>query len=320
MTRMRAFCKPTRHHTSRQRPFPALAALLVVLVGAPAGVGAWEWPLASFRIDAGFGQLRNGNVTTAVWLSAQEPAVSAAHPGEVIFTRVENGSGAASPHGYGNFVVLEHEDGLRSVYANMGAVTTRADPTVSQGDTLGTVGVSGFAYGDQLGFHLIDEELGQLVNPFLILPSLEDSQPPVIQGVFLQRGDELIPVNPQTAVDVGTTFQVLVEAYDTVESTSGTRRVPPKSVTVTLGEQQPRAISFDTMQYGDNRFRLASGQPVDALYLGQTRMRLEEVTVGTEPTSLVIRVEDFAGNRASAEYRLLPQAGPAAEEGTSGSS
>ncbi len=298
----------------------AVAALLAMLTAAPAGVAAWEWPLASFRIDAGFGQLRNGNVTTAVWLSAQEPAVQAAHPGEVIFTRVEGAAGKGSPHGYGNFVVLEHEDGLRSVYANMGAVSSMDDSTASQGATLGTVGVSGFAYGDQLGFHLIDEELGQLVNPFLILPSLDDSQPPVIQGVFLQRGDDVIPVNRQTSIEAGTTFQVLVEAYDTVESTSGTRRVPPKTVTVTLGEQQPRTISFDTMQYGDNRFRLASGQPVDTLYLGQTRMRPGEVSIGTEPTSLIVRVEDFSGNRASAEYRLLPQAGPAAEEGTSGSS
>ncbi len=294
--------------------------VLAILTAAAAASGAWEWPLSTFRVDAGFAQPRDGAITTAVWLSAQEPAVGAAHPGEVVFTRVEGEAVVdGTPHGYGNFVVLQHEDGLRSIYSNMGAVGATDAVAVEQGDTLGTVGVSGFAYGDQLGFHMIDEELGRLVNPFVILPPVDDGEPPVIQGVFLRRDDTTIPVSRETELDAETTFDVFVEAYDTAETTSGTRRVPPKSITVTLGDGEPRSVSFDTMEYVDGRFHPAGGRPVDTLYAAEGQIHVAELTIGTEAATLTVRVEDFAGNRTSAEYRILPRATGTDDDGTAGS-
>jgi hypothetical protein len=283
-------------------------AVAVLLILFPGVLAAWEWPLSSFRVDAGFAQMRNGEVTSAVWLSAQEPQVSAAHPGEVIFTKSE---GRGVPHGFGNFAVLEHEDGLRSVYTNMGAVEPPIDRNVETGAPLGTVGVSGFAYGDQLGFHLIDGELQQLVNPFLILPPLEDTDPPVISSVLIADGDSPRPLSRQNDLLEGSAVTLLVEAYDTVEGPLGTRRIPPKRVAVTVGESGEEAVLFDTMQYGDDGYRLSSGHEVNNVYAEDGRIRVGTFPIAEEVTRISVRVEDFAGNRASAEYQVsvIPSAG-----------
>jgi hypothetical protein len=281
---------------------------IVILLLLPGVLVAWEWPLSSFRVDAGFAQIRDGEVTSAVWLSAQEPQVGAAHPGEVIFTKSE---GRGVPHGFGNFAVLEHEDGLRSVYTNMGAVEPPINPVVQTGDSLGTVGVSGFAYGDQLGFHLIDGELQQLVNPFLILPPLEDTDPPVISAVLIADGESPRALSRQNDLLEGSTVTLLVEAYDTVQGTLGTRRVPPKRIAVTVGEDGEEAVLFDTMQYGDDGYRLSSGHRVGDVYAEDGRIRVGTFPIAEEVTRISVRVEDFAGNRASAEYQVsvIPSAG-----------
>ena len=291
---MRAHCPLRRLSVLYRACFLGTIALLL-----PGAVSAWEWPLSAFRVAAGFAQVRNGEVTSAVWLSAQEPQVGAAHPGEVIFTKHED---RGVPHGFGNFAVLEHEDGLRSVYSNMGALEPPIDSEVETGDSLGTVGVSGFAYGDQLGFHLIDEELQQLVNPFLILPPMEDTDPPVIANVLVSNDESVRPLARQNDLIEGSVVSFLVQAYDTVEGTSGTRRITPKSVTVVVGEGEEQTVRFDIMQYRDDGYLLASGQPVSELYADEGRIRLGSFTIGNQVTRIVIRVEDFAGNRASAEY------------------
>ncbi|NBC30512.1 MAG: hypothetical protein GVY29_11060, partial [Spirochaetes bacterium] len=89
-------------------------------------------------------------------------------------------------------------------------------------------------------------------------------------------------------------------------------RVPPKSVTVVVGEEEEETVLFDIMQYGDDGYLLASGQPVSEVYAEEGRIRVGSFTIGDQVTSIVIRVEDFAGNRASAEYGVTVISGSGA--------
>lgn len=287
----------------RRRLRLLLTLVLTSAVAVP--LAAWQWPLSEFRIDTGFGQPRNGVMSTGIRLSAEEPQVRAAHPGELVFSRTEDAV-TGLPHGLGNLAVIEHEDGLRSIYSNMGTIDRPLGPELAQGDVLGTVGVSGFAYGDQLGFHLTDVELQRLVNPLLILPPLTDEIAPVVAGVFLLRDGETVRLNRRSSVAGGVEYVLLIEAYDTVASPQGTRRIPPMELSVSLGEEEERRIRFETLQYRDGSFVLTSGHALNDLYATETRLRIGSIRVGSEPLRLAVRVEDFAGNRGSAEYILVP--------------
>ncbi len=70
--------------------------------------------------------------------------------------------------GWGNTVVVEHEQGLRSRYAHMREINVTEGQTVNKEISLGTVGMTGWTTGPHL--HLETYQYGQAVDPRSILP------------------------------------------------------------------------------------------------------------------------------------------------------
>jgi murein DD-endopeptidase MepM/ murein hydrolase activator NlpD len=70
----------------------------------------------------------------------------------------------AGPLGiYGNTVIVDHGQGLFTLYAHLSDVSTQKGQAVKRGETLGRSGLSGLAGGDHLHFSMI--VAGQFVNP-----------------------------------------------------------------------------------------------------------------------------------------------------------
>jgi len=58
--------------------------------------------------------------------------------------------------GYGNLVILDHGDGLFSLFAHLGTLAHAVGDGVAKGDVLGTVGDTGSLKGAYLYFELRD--------------------------------------------------------------------------------------------------------------------------------------------------------------------
>lgn len=65
--------------------------------------------------------------------------------------------------GYGNLVILDHGGGLETRYAHCASLSVQAGDTVSEGETLGTVGSTGHSTGPHL--HLEVRENGVATDP-----------------------------------------------------------------------------------------------------------------------------------------------------------
>jgi murein DD-endopeptidase MepM/ murein hydrolase activator NlpD len=75
-------------------------------------------------------------------------------------------------HGnYGNMVVLDHGNGLQSVYAHLAKRAAEAGQAVRQGQVIGAVGKSGNATGPHLHFEV--RRGGRCVDPKPYLPAPE---------------------------------------------------------------------------------------------------------------------------------------------------
>ncbi|MDR1728390.1 MAG: peptidoglycan DD-metalloendopeptidase family protein [Acidobacteriota bacterium] len=83
--------------------------------------------------------------------------VVAALPGKVV--------AAGNEGGYGNTVMVEHEDGLRTRYAHLSSINVKVGDRVTSEDTLGTVGSTGRSTGAHLHFEVLRH--GKPVNPLL---------------------------------------------------------------------------------------------------------------------------------------------------------
>lgn len=68
---------------------------------------------------------------------------------------------------YGNYVILNHADGMQSLYGHLTAYSVRRGQPIEQGQTIGTVGNTGYSTGPHLHFGLFKG--GASVNPLKYL-------------------------------------------------------------------------------------------------------------------------------------------------------
>jgi hypothetical protein len=140
----------------------------------------------------------------------------------------------------------------------------------------------------------------------LILPPRVDDAAPVIGAVSVELDGNTRPLRQGLRIPQGRRFAVYVDAYDAVAAGTGRRRIAPREIRVALGDGEAEIVDFETIRPADGGLRLADGGSLTDMYAPDGSMRVGSFTMGAEITRLSVRVEDFAGNRASAEYRLLP--------------
>ena len=84
-------------------------------------------------------------------------------------------AGAVTASGYdsknGNYVLLSHGDGLETYYAHLTESSVKPGDTVTQGQTIGTVGSTGQSTGPHLHFEVRQDEGCQ--DPLNYFPNME---------------------------------------------------------------------------------------------------------------------------------------------------
>ena len=136
---------------TKQAPVPQDAATktetssseaVQAIVNAPAADGKFRWPLSG-TVITDFASSRSG-----INIAAQEgTAVRAAEGGTVIYT-------GSAVQGYGNLILIKHENGYVSAYAHLKDITVAKGETVNRGDAIGSTGMTGGVSRPQLHFEL----------------------------------------------------------------------------------------------------------------------------------------------------------------------
>jgi murein DD-endopeptidase MepM/ murein hydrolase activator NlpD len=73
-----------------------------------------------------------------------------------------------SRYAYGNAILLNHGNGITTLYAHLSRILVAKDQHVSMDTVIGQVGATGRASGDHL--HLEVRDNGRPINPLLVLP------------------------------------------------------------------------------------------------------------------------------------------------------
>jgi lipoprotein NlpD len=127
--------------------------------GAPAedDVG-WAWPTASAgSVLAGFDEQRNKGVD--IGGKAGDPVLAAAD-GRVVYA-------GAGLRGYGNLIILKHNNTYLSAYAHNQALLVKEDQTVRKGQKIAEMGSSD---ADRVKLHFEIRRQGKPVDPSRYLP------------------------------------------------------------------------------------------------------------------------------------------------------
>lgn len=69
--------------------------------------------------------------------------------------------------GYGNTVILEHKNGIKTIYAHLSRIKVKIGEKIRMGDVIGAVGRTGIATAAHLHFAVLKN--GKFINPVIIL-------------------------------------------------------------------------------------------------------------------------------------------------------
>jgi len=124
-------------------------------------VSGFMWPVAG-SINDYFGAPRGGGTYhSGIDIGADSGTpVAAAAGGQVVL--------ASAGYGYGNYVVIRHDNGYETLYAHLTEIYVAQGQWVAQGETIGTVGDTGWATGPHLHFEV--RQGGAAVDPLNYLP------------------------------------------------------------------------------------------------------------------------------------------------------
>lgn len=139
--------QPTYRPDARQRSKRQQSPEPVKHRTVAAKPGLFRWPVRG-RVISDFGPKDGGLYNDGINIAAAAGTpVQAARQGRVVYAGNEL-------RGYGNLVLVRHDDGLVSAYAHLGDIRVTRDQTLAQGDIIGTVGKSGIAGPPQLHFEI----------------------------------------------------------------------------------------------------------------------------------------------------------------------
>jgi len=120
----------------------------------------FQWPVQQGVVSSGFG-IRNGAMHDGVDIAAPAGTpVYAADTGVVIFS--------GTLHGYGNTVIIRHDDGYATVYGHNERNLVSEGTRVARGQEIGEIGRSGRTTGANLHFEVRRDNVAE--NPLAYLP------------------------------------------------------------------------------------------------------------------------------------------------------
>ena len=128
--------------------------------------GYWSWPTKSgYCLTSSYGEYRSYERHFALDISCTGlgSPIYAVQGGTV--TEIATGYGNnTSVVNYGNYVEINHGNGVVTLYAHLNSVNVSVGQVVSKKQVIGTMGNSGFSFGTHLHFAVYRN--GSVVNPF----------------------------------------------------------------------------------------------------------------------------------------------------------
>ena len=230
----------------------SLASIFTGVACSCLSLFGFQWPVENRVLTATFGESRWDHFHTGIDLGGGSQTVRPIEAGEVIYYFDRSDRRRTPPSGLGSFVVLEHERGIRSIYAHLeeGSIGT-IDSVVDQSTELGRIGDTGASLGKHLHLEIIDSELNNYVNPLLVLPVLEDSTEPVIRGVRIipEGGDpDAIPIPLFDGAKVPSgNHRLLVELFDLSQHVAYFCPMAPFRVSGFLNGSEVFDIAFESI-------------------------------------------------------------------------
>jgi hypothetical protein len=182
--------------------------IAVVLLFAPILCFAFRWPqdnvvLESFSL--GFSEIRESAMSQSL-VFAYNDRIKAAGAGTVVAViEMPESDSSLFYSTLGNAAIVNHGDGLVSVYGNLDSVSLAPADRVTEDTVVGVSGSSGWHQGPKgLEFQLLDIKNRKALNPRVLMPRFDAEGPLFIPWVTaVNRQNETFTLGANTRIPAG---------------------------------------------------------------------------------------------------------------------
>lgn len=127
-----------------------------VPAGARKGSGVFAWPMNGMISQGYYSWHRAIDIA-----SAKGTRIVAADSGYVVTVQY-------SDTGYGRMIVVDHQNGFKTLYAHLSVINVELGQSVAKGELIGLCGSTGNSTGPHLHFEVMRQDVR--LNPFIYLP------------------------------------------------------------------------------------------------------------------------------------------------------
>ena len=269
---------------------------------------SYQWPVDQKTVVTTFGQNIAGGFHNGIDLAGAGQDVRPLDAGIILFYQVEKSDPRGLPSGIGSFVVVQHEKKLRSLYGHLNIseeIVSNKMTTCSATEVLGKSGEGGYSEGARLHLSAFDTELNQVVNPYLLLPPLEEKIRPTVRNVILRNKEKALSL-PDAGPFSDGTWAVSADIFDQSSAVRYFCPMAPYKISVFLNGQETFQVTFDAIKEKDGTLRLYPSADVSfpMLYESELTMKLGSVQLNRGLANLEIIVKDFVGNERILSYQF----------------
>ena len=273
-----------------------VSTLFVMFLSAAA---ALQWPVPVDRMSSSFLDGRGGSAEPYFEFKDYE-SMRPFDTGEVVFRYAPDRYGALAGAGEA-ILVLEHENGFQSIYSGISEQELRPDrEKLSVGEFLKAPDPDSESESAYCRFEIRDAHLNQLVNPFILLPSVADKMPPVIESVLLVHGAEEFILEEDLSLSTGR-YSIYVRGRDPYGE--GMSRMPYAYLLYNLGTLMLER-RLDAVRQDDYGLVFKDGQSIDSVFSRKGYVYLGTINLTSGQSVLEISLTDVQGNENSRSYAV----------------
>ncbi|MEW6527649.1 MAG: M23 family metallopeptidase [Spirochaetota bacterium] len=255
---------------------------------------SFQLPVQNGTIHSTFGEPRPDHFHNGVDISSIDKKVYPVKEGNLVLAWDKALFPLEQYPGVGNYCILEHNKKEKSLYVHL-ENNINMKPRYALTDNLAFMGNTGRSYGTHLHFAILNN-FTVSVNPFTVLPSIDDKKPPVIEAVYIKVGDSYTKLREGGNIRLTQHHPLAIQCFDAIQRNE---RCGVFALKVIFNNVTVADIRFDAIKL-DNKNKLTiKGLPFENLYDSKGNYLITNVSYNPGINNLTVIAEDFAGNQTS---------------------
>ena len=279
--------------------------LLAVFFAFAFSAFCFDWPQKETESDSFysyFGQLRGGTIGSSL-IFKDNSDIKAADKGKVVALIKEHDNDFGwFESTLGNTVILEHQNQMFTVYANLDEDSVPEDieekQEVAKGCYLGQSGNSGWQEGQScLEFKVFDTKNKTTINPRVLMPRIGKELPLIMGGITLEDKKNVTHYLQWERYLPSGNYLIYRDRQETA--------VPYKTV-VSVNGAAVETISYDTLKESDERLCITGNTAYskELIYPDSKRELLANIMLTHGRNTLTVTIIDILGSARSITYNL----------------